>query len=70
MSGEKNTAATLSGQGQLDASGLPIHINVNSFTNSASSSVEMDGLYNTTPFLQLCEVYDPIFTKVWWHQIG
>ena len=70
MSREKSTTVTLSGQGELNASGVPIHINIDGFISSAASSVEMDGLDNITPFLKLCEVYDPIFTKAWWRQIG
>jgi hypothetical protein len=70
MSREKNTALTLSGQGQLNVSGVPIQINVDGFVSSASSSVEMVGLDNITPLLKLCEVYDPILAKAWWRQIG
>jgi hypothetical protein len=70
MSRAKNTTVTLSGQGQVNVSGVPVQINVDGFVNSASSSVEMTGIENITPFVQLCEVFDPIFTKADWHQLG
>lgn len=70
MSREKNTTLTLSGQGQLSASGVPIQINVDGFVSSASSAVEVVGLDNITPFVKLCEVYDPVLAKAWWRQIG
>ena len=70
MSRDKNTKVTLSGQGTINASGVPIKLNVDGFVNSSSSSVEMVGLENITPFLKLCEVYDPALARADWRQIG
>jgi hypothetical protein len=70
MSREKNVTVTLSGQGTLNASGVPIRINLDGFVNSASSSVEMAGLENVSPLVKLCEVYDSLFAKADWRQIG
>jgi hypothetical protein len=70
MSREKDTTVTLSGQGVVNVSGVPIKLNVDGFVSAASSSVEMVGLENITPFVKLCEVYDPIFAKADWRQMG
>jgi len=70
MSYEKNTTITLSGQGVVNVSGVPIKLNVDGFVSSAPSSVEMVGLDNITPFCKCCEVTDPIFSKADWRQIG
>jgi hypothetical protein len=70
MSREKNTTVTLSGQGVVNASGVPIKLNVDGFVSTASSSVEMVGLENITPFVKICGLRDPIFEKADWHQIG
>jgi hypothetical protein len=70
MSREKDTRVTLAGQGTLNASGVPITISVDGFVSSASSSVEMVGLEQITPFDKLCEVYDPAFSRADWRQIG
>lgn len=69
MSRDRNTRVTLSGQGTLNADGVPIQIKVDGFVNSASSSVEMVGLDNITPFCALCEVRDPVFAKADWHPL-
>lgn len=70
MSLEKDTAVTLTGQGTVNVSGVPVDINVDGFQSSASSSVEMVGLEGVTPFIKLAEVYDPVFSKADWRQIG
>jgi len=70
MSRDRDTTVTLSGQGQLNAGGVPIQINADGFVSSASSSVEMVGLENITPFDKLCEVSDSLFEKADWRQIG
>jgi len=70
MNREKNTTVTLTGRGTVNASGVPIQLDVNGFVSSASSSVEVVGLDGVTPFVKLGEVYDPVFSKASWHQIG
>lgn len=70
MSRERNTSVTLSGRGTVNASGVPIKINADGFVNSASASVETIGLENITPFVKLCEVYDPLFAAADWRQMG
>lgn len=70
MSRDKNITVTLSGQGTVNASGVPVTINVDGFVSSASSSVEMIGLENISPFGKPCEVRDPLFARADWHQMG
>jgi hypothetical protein len=70
MSREKDTAVTLSGRGTVDVSGVPVRLEVDGFVGSASSSMEVQGLEGVTPLVKLCEVYDPVFSKADWHQIG
>ena len=70
MSQEKDTKVTLSGKGTVNASGVPVTIDVAGFQSGATSSVEFVGLDGISPFVNLAEVYDPIFRKADWRQIG
>src|SRR5262249_50070413 len=70
MSREKNTTVTLAGRGTVDVSGVPVRLELDGFVSSASASVEVQGLEGVTPFVKLCEVYDPVFSKADWRQIG
>jgi hypothetical protein len=70
MSKEKDIDVTLSGQGTVSASGVPIDINVDGFLSSASSSVEMVGLAGISPLIKLAKLKDGPFSKADWHQIG
>lgn len=70
MSRERNTTVTLSGHATVSADGVPIKIKTDGFVNSGSSSAEMVGLDNITPFVKLCEVRDPLFGPADFHQMG
>jgi hypothetical protein len=70
MSREKNISVTLSGQGTVNASGVPVTINVDGFVSSASATVEMVGLDNISPLVKTCEIRDPVWAKADWHQMG
>ncbi|MBM3764120.1 MAG: hypothetical protein FJW32_01900 [Acidobacteria bacterium] len=70
MSLEKDTKVTISGKGTVSVSGVPVDLQVSGLQTSGKSSAELTGLDGVTPFLKLAEVFDPIWQKADWHQIG
>lgn len=70
MSNQKDMQVTLTGEGMVSASGVPITFDVAGVQGGRSSSVEMIGLKGIAPFVLLAEVKDGLFTKARWGPMG
>ncbi len=72
MSQESNVKVTLSGKGKVNASGVPVDIDVAGFIDSSTGAAQMEDLSGRSPFIKLCGVYDPLgpLTTAVWRQIG
>lgn len=70
MSRQRNATVRVGGQGTLDASGVPVNVVADLSHSGGASAAELIGLDHVTPFVKLCEVYDPALQRADWRQIG
>ncbi len=70
MSNEKDSKVTIAGTGTVNVYGVPVTFELGGVQGGSSSSVEMIGLRNITPFVLLAEVKDSAFKKATWGPLG
>ncbi|WP_144184964.1 hypothetical protein [Elioraea rosea] len=70
MSNDKDVEVTVAGTGTVNASGVPITFELGGIQGGGSSSIEVIGLKNMTPFVLLGEVKDSVFNKATWGPLG
>lgn len=70
MGMDSASSVTVSGSGVVNASGVPVQLDVAGLQFKRQGAVEFVSLGGISPFLKLAEVYDPVFQKADWRAMN